>query len=364
VTTIAGNGRQAFMDGIGYGAEFVSPQALALNTMTNQLLVNDAYPYARLVTTTGQVPPPIPHSFVMKMTPTVASGPTGMVAAPDGSLWFGENAANYLGRISPTGRVTELVLPGRLGGPYDTALGADGNIWFGDYRLDQNGNPAQSFIAHTLPNGRFAEIPFPENCGFSSSTFTSLTAASNGYMWLGGNCPGAVGFLTPTKQLVLYPSFTVGGIAVGLGTDVWVGSDGQLTDYSSTGAVIATYANVPADAGASIGTDGNVWFVSNRSNAVGSFNPTTHAVTLYTLPSCNCPFGRGLGNLITAPNGDLWFTEGNFDFFGEVGQMTEAGVYTEYSVFEPRTRPAGIAFSKSGKLWISDFGAQKIGHMR
>jgi sugar lactone lactonase YvrE len=364
VTTIAGNGRQAFMDGVGYGAEFVSPQALALNTMTDQLLVSDAYPYLRLVTTTGQVPPPIPHSFAMKMTPTVVSGPTGMAAATGGSLWFGESAANYLTRISPTGHVTEHVLPTHLGGPYDTTLGADGNIWFGDYRLDQYGNPVQSFVAHTLPNGRYAEIPFPENCGFQSSTLTSLTAASNGYMWFGGNCPGAVGFFTPTNQLVLFPSLSVGGIAVGLGTDVWVGSDGQLTDYSSTGAVIATYSNVPADAGVAIGTDGGVWILSNRQSAVGRFDPTTHTVTLYTLPSCNCNFGRSLGNLITAPNGDLWFTEGNRSYFGAIGQMTEAGVYTEYPVFEPRSQPAGIAFSKSGKLWISDIGAQKIGYMR
>ena len=154
------------MDGIGYGAEFVSPQALALNTRTNKLLVSDGYPYLRLVTTTGQVPPPIPHSFAMKMTPTIASGPTGMAASPDGSLWFGESAANYLGRISATGHVTENVLPYRLGGPYDTALGADGNIWFGDYRLDQNGNPAQAFVAHAA-QGSYAETRFRRIAGFN-----------------------------------------------------------------------------------------------------------------------------------------------------------------------------------------------------
>ena len=365
VTTIAGNGRNADVDGVGDGAEFVYPQALALNTKTNQLLVSDGYPLLRLVTTTGKVPPPIPHSFAMSMTPTVGSGPEGMAALPDGSLWFAENIANYLGSVSSTGRITEYVLPGRIGAPFDVARGADGNVWFGDSQLDQNGNPVHTFIAHTSANGQFAEMPFPENCGFQFNTFNSLTAASNGYMWFGGNCPGSVGFLTTANQFVLHPSTTVGGVAVGLGTNVWVGANSQLSEYSSTGSLVALFGNVPADAGAVIGSNGDIWFLTNFSTAVGDFNPTTQSYTLYTLPSCNCS-SRNLGNLIAAPNGDLWFTEGNNrnGYPGAIGKMTEAGVYTEYPVFEPRSQPSGIAFSASGKLWISDIGAQKVGFMR
>jgi streptogramin lyase len=363
VKTIAGNGRSASVDGVGEGAEFTAPEAMALNTKTGQLLVFDGFPNLRFVTTTGKMPPPIPHSFAMSVTPTVASGPMAIAAAPDGSLWFAENTANYLGRVSSTGRMTEYVLPGQIGMPFDVAPGSDGDIWFGDFQLDQNGNTTRTFTAHRLPNGQYVEFPLPENCGFRPEGFNALTATSNGNLWL-GFCSVSVGFLTPADQFVLYPSASVGGIAIGLGTNVWVGESDEMVEYSSTGAPIAAFGNVPADAGAVIGANGDIWFLTNTMSAVGDFNPTTLSYTLYTLPTCNC--NRDLGNLIAAPNGDLWFTEGQFpnDYLGAIGQMTEAGVYTEYPIFEARSTPSGIAFSASGKLWISDIGAEKVGYMR
>jgi streptogramin lyase len=43
--------------------------------------------------------------------PTASSGVLGITAAPDGNLWFTEQSANKLGRITLAGVITEFPLP-------------------------------------------------------------------------------------------------------------------------------------------------------------------------------------------------------------------------------------------------------------
>src|SRR5260370_18345755 len=41
-------------------------------------------------------------------TPTASSGPLGITTGPDGALWFTENTANKIGRITTRGATTEV----------------------------------------------------------------------------------------------------------------------------------------------------------------------------------------------------------------------------------------------------------------
>ena len=60
---------------------------------------------------------------------TPRSQPYGITAGPDGNVWFTELAASKIARITPSGAVTEFTLgPNR--GPWDITVGADGNLWF------------------------------------------------------------------------------------------------------------------------------------------------------------------------------------------------------------------------------------------
>src|SRR5262249_61463950 len=59
------------------------------------------------------------------------SRPQGITRGPDGNLWFTENSANRIGRITPAGVVTEFsagITPG--GRPHQITAGPDGNLWF------------------------------------------------------------------------------------------------------------------------------------------------------------------------------------------------------------------------------------------
>jgi len=53
---------------------------------------------------------------------------------PDGNLWFTEQNGR-IGRISPSGLVTEYPTPSASGSPYGIAVGSDGNIWFTETTL-------------------------------------------------------------------------------------------------------------------------------------------------------------------------------------------------------------------------------------
>ena len=64
-------------------------------------------------------------------TPTANSNPSGLVAGPDGNLWFTEAYADKIGMINPTTHViTEFPIPTADSYPYSIAAGPDGNLWF------------------------------------------------------------------------------------------------------------------------------------------------------------------------------------------------------------------------------------------
>jgi virginiamycin B lyase len=62
--------------------------------------------------------------------PTPRSGPTSIVAGPDGALWFTEHVAGKVGRITTSGAVTEFSMPTVVSAPHRITAGPDGALWF------------------------------------------------------------------------------------------------------------------------------------------------------------------------------------------------------------------------------------------
>ena len=66
------------------------------------------------------------------------NAPLNIVAGPDGAMWFTEDGivnggSGAIGRITPTGELTEYILPtlpGYSSGAGDITVGPDGNLWF------------------------------------------------------------------------------------------------------------------------------------------------------------------------------------------------------------------------------------------
>jgi virginiamycin B lyase len=62
--------------------------------------------------------------------PGPGADPVDIAAGPDGALWFTEQHADRIGRISTRGSVTEFALPIPGSFARGIAAGPDGGVWF------------------------------------------------------------------------------------------------------------------------------------------------------------------------------------------------------------------------------------------
>src|SRR3954451_4587081 len=81
-----------------------------------------------LATPAGAGPVGTITEFSAGIAPNAGLG--AIAAGPDGNLWFGENLRDEIGRITPSGIVTEFPSGTIVGNAFDIAAGPDGNLWF------------------------------------------------------------------------------------------------------------------------------------------------------------------------------------------------------------------------------------------
>src|SRR5438270_7258815 len=60
-------------------------------------------------------------------------GPNGITTGPDGDLWFTEDLLSEIGRITPSGTITNFPIPSDFTGNLGITTGPDGNLWFTSY---------------------------------------------------------------------------------------------------------------------------------------------------------------------------------------------------------------------------------------
>src|SRR5438067_13029916 len=124
----------------------------------------------------------IPTGTELPVPAGAAGSPLGIAAGPDGNLWFTEETANQIGRIGPTGGVTEVRLTSDADVSF-VAAGADGNLWFTEFRANQ--------IGRMTPAGAVREFPVP------SGLPDGIAAGPDGNLWFTENGPG-IGRITLT----------------------------------------------------------------------------------------------------------------------------------------------------------------------
>lgn len=183
----------------------------------------------------------------------LASGsrPTIITVDGSGNLWFTEPDQSRIGRVTPAGQVTEFPLP-RGVTPSSIAAGSDGRIWFSEWSSPEPTavSGGLGHIGRITPTGRFTQIQLPNRESFPES----LIAGSEGNVWFtamgedtfcggGFSCierepknPAIVGRVAPTplKSVVTASSGTIGsrGVRVPLaceGGDAWNHCRGQIS---------------------------------------------------------------------------------------------------------------------------------------
>ena len=257
------------------------------------------------------------------------SGVGGLVAGPDGNLWFTASLTNAIGRITPSGAIT-LFSKGPSGySPGSLVAGPDGNLWFINRLCVESG--CSLALGRITPSGAITLF----SKGLPSGSYASgLVAGPDGNLWFADAvCPG--GFSGGQCN-----SSSIGRIA----------PSGAITLFSK-GLSSGSYAS-----GLVVGPDGNLWFTEEscpgggcNSSSIGRITPSG----VITLFSHGLSAGWFFGNLTAGPDGNLWFTAN-----GEIGRITPSGVITLFSKGLPASSSLyDLVVGPDGNLWFTDGGA-------
>lgn len=92
--------------------------------------------------------------------------PANITVGPDGALWFSEGGADRIGRMTTNGQYSEFPLPHYESHPTAITTGPDGNLWFIESSVDQ------PRIGRLTPTGTVTEFqpPVPHNAQYFAAT--------------------------------------------------------------------------------------------------------------------------------------------------------------------------------------------------
>ena len=241
--------------------------------------------------------------------PTTSSYPWEITSGPDGNLWFTENGGNKIGRISPSGTITEYPVPTAQSQPWGITAGPDGNLWFTEYLVNK--------IGRISPIGTIIEFPLPT----AQSAPFGITAGPDGNLWFTELAGTKIGRISPSGSITEFP--------------------------------IPTASSYPF--GITAGPDGNLWFTEWKGNKIGRISPSG-SITEFPVPTASSyPWGITAG-----PDGNLWFTEegGN-----KIGRINSSGSITEFPVPTASSYPWGITAGPDSNLWFIERTGNKIGRI-
>jgi streptogramin lyase len=162
--------------------------------------------------------------------PTPNSGPGAITAGPDGNLWFLEYNGDKIGRITPSGQLTEFKLSPNSG-PFRITVGPDGNVWF----TARFGN----YLGRITPDGDVTQFHIPFLLGSSG-----ITAGPDGNLWFTAESSTKIGQITTDGVI--------------------------LAEYD-----VPTRSSNPL--GITTGPDGNIWFTEFDGNKIGTLYVRTPA---------------------------------------------------------------------------------------
>ncbi|MGH7484629.1 MAG: virginiamycin B lyase family protein, partial [bacterium] len=244
-------GGKDLADAIVAGAQMQQGWSATSQTITRPLgttsMGEDGVPfsptvYVVTVTQTGSSPTPATSpitEFNISTQFGIASMLSGSITpGSDGALWFTDEGADAIGRISVTGEVKEFATPTRTSGPGATTLdietngitsGPDGNLWF-----TENNNGAGQ-IGRCTPKGAITEFPV------HGGEPTSITKGPDGNLWFTDNSfNNAIGVITPSGVVKEYtiPTAYSGPSSIVSGPDrnLWFIEAGKIGRVTTGGA--------------------------------------------------------------------------------------------------------------------------------
>jgi len=147
--------------------------------------------------------------------PTPNSGPVGITTAPDNNIYFTEDGASKIGRVSNIGGTVSEITLALNSGPIQIVRGPDGNLWFTELSASKIGRLSPSSFSVT---GEYA-TQTPNACPLG------IAAGTDGALWFTECALDRIGRITTSGVVTEYvsPARNLGlnGIATAPNGSLW-----------------------------------------------------------------------------------------------------------------------------------------------
>ena len=284
-----------------------------------------------------------------------------IAAGADGNIWFSDAGRRAVGRITPSGVVTEFAFSTEIGVPYGIGAGPDGNIWV----TTNSGGGRQDSIVRVTPDGSLASFQAGTRTdGVFGTGPESIATGPDGNLWFPEFFADRVGRMTQAGTLTEFPIPTPDssprGIVAGPDGNMWfvesavqrsaiarVTPEGVITEFPIGGSPTDQFQ----PSGIVVGPDGNLWFSQSRPMATqGEIGRMTldGVVTLIELPKGSRP-----ADIANGPDGNFWFTDWGSN---AIGRMRSSGELRQFALPTQSRRPSGIAAGADGRMWFTQGG--------
>lgn len=289
---------------------------------------------------------PVIQEFAL---PDTKANPQYITLGPDGNIWFTEQMGNKIGKISPSGVITEYPLPPNSN-PCGITAGPDGNVWFTE--------PPVGRIARMNSSGAYNEYQISD----ISALPCEIARGPDAGLWFTEPNAGKIGTITQTRGTLEYPVAAkagLQGIAPGPDGNVWFAEAyankiGKITPQGTITEYARSNGSLPSEL--TTGPDGNLWFTAGGGSQawIGRITPNGQ-ITEYTNSTVAGPAG-----IVPGPDGNLWFANYNS---GAISSITMGGFINQGYTLPSGSQPSALAAGVDGNIWFTDVTVGKIGRL-
>ena len=322
--------------------------------------------------------------------PTPTRSPNAVTVAPDGSVWFGEEAVPGLAHFYPgNGTLVEYPFPGRYETPVDSGHTCsdktdiwgvsiwNGRVWAADAAKDRllGLDPGSgAYTAVDLQNGSYPYTLTPEG---DALWFTQLYTGQIGTLYSNGTLVEHTPAPPPPSGVSLTPTLTAAPVQVAFAND----SLGYYLDVSPVISGPALYSFnpqrfVPKPVAAANQTlyspdslalgDGGAWISEHGASDMAFLNLTSGRWTIY--PTSWAGYVTQSLPYFADANGTMvWFNEHYLNRMASLDAGT--GTLTEYSLSSPPAdNLSGIDNAltlavRGQQAWFTEFTSNDVGYV-
>jgi streptogramin lyase len=322
-------------------------------------LARTATPLALASLLAGAVAAAAATSDVASEFPTTFEKPQGIIAGPDGNVWFAEEDGGRVTRLSPGGAVLGSTTLSAGGTPQSLVVGPDGNVWVTEPGVNKiaklsgsNGSLLGEFAAPGEPEG--------------------IAVGPDGNLWFTENTGDKIGKMNTSGTLLaeyaVMPGARPFGITAGPCGDpgLWfteeeggrigkVSTSGTVTEYPVSGS----NSNLRGIA-AGRTPNCNLYYANRGHGSIGRVTPDGTVIEGFVpLATGSNPIG-----IVASARGDLWFTENGINVIGRAA-AADGALLDEYAIPTPSTFPDGIGLGPSGgaTIYFTEAGGNRVGYV-